>query len=739
MSTLYRSEFRPADLAERHSSGSITATALDTSPSQPRGTRRVEASKASPTCPLILLLLAVSLPLVSAASPSSAAHPAVQYVEGEAIVTFKASEDFASAQRSLQGHSLQFNRHFAFLSEQRGRHSDLVHAANRTTAQLIAELAADPQVEFAEPNYLRWVSSSVPNDASFSQLWGLQNTEQTVNGTVGTAGDDIEFVDAWSLARTSSTPVVVAVIDTGVDYTHPDLAPNMWTNPGEAPANSVDDDGNGYVDDVFGYDFADSTGDPMDSGYHGSHVCGTIAAAGNNLLGIIGVNDQARIMALKASNDGSSFASSAIISALQYATLIKNRGVNIVAINASFGGGGSSTTESAAIQAAGNAGIIFCTAAGNSSINHNSTAVYPVSYRLSNMIVVAASDQNDSLASFSDYGSTTVDLAAPGVNVFSTIPTVTSTYVTEAASTYSGARMTFAGYTTGITATIYNCGLGYPTNFPAAVSNNIALISRGTLYFSQKVANAMAAGARAAIIYNNASGTFQGTLQYASNWIPAVAVSQADGQTLASLVPATGTVVNAVNASQSYELLDGTSMATPHVSGAVAFAAMNFPTETAAQRIQRVLANVDTTAGLKGLVITGGRLNLLRIVDTDRNGLPDWWEQTYSGALLGTQASADADGDGASNLAEWVAGTNPTNSSSCLRLLSPVVTAANSVLIRWPSVAGKSYRLERATNLLSGFNSIVRSNIAATPPINSEPDAAGLPVKPRYYRIVVEQ
>jgi subtilisin family serine protease len=663
----------------------------------------------------------------------------VQYVEGEAIVTFKPSADLTAVQSTLKGHSLQFSRHFAFLSEKRGRHSGLVHASDRTTAQLIVELSADPQVESAEPNYLRWISSSVPNDASFSQLWGLQNTGQSVNGSAGTAGDDIKFVNAWSLARTSATPVVVAVIDTGVDYTHPDLAPNMWINPGEIPANGVDDDGNGYVDDVYGYDFADNTGDPFDSGFHGSHVSGTIAAAGNNLIGVIGVNYQARIMALKASSDGSSFTTAAIISALQYAAMMKGRGVNIVSINASFGGGGSSSTESAAIQAAGNAGIIFCAAAGNSSLDLDATAFYPASYRLNNMIVVAASDQNDALASFSDYGPTTVDLAAPGVNIFSTIPVVTSAYVTQASSTYSATEMTYSGYTAGITATIYDCGLGYPTNFSAAVSNNIALISRGTLYFSDKVANAMTAGARAAIIYNNVSGIFLGTLSKPGKWIPALSISQADGQTLESLVPATGTVVNVVNPSQSYELLDGTSMATPHVSGAVAFAAMNFPAETVATRIQRVLGNVDPVAGLKGVVISGGRLNLLRIVDTDLNGLPDWWEQSYFGQLLGTQASADADGDGASNYAEWVAGTNPTNPASCLRLLTPTVTATNIVIIQWPSVAGKSYRLERATNLIIGFDAIVRSNIAATPPINSEPDIAVLPTQPLYYRILVEQ
>jgi hypothetical protein len=166
---------------------------------------------------------------------------------------------------------------------------------------------------------------------------------------------------------------------------------------------------------------------------------------------------------------------------------------------------------------------------------------------------------------------------------------------------------------------------------------------------------------------------------------------------------------------------------------------MNFPSETVTQRIQRVLANVDVIPGLTGKVRTGGRLNLQRMVDTDANGLPDWWELQYFGHLTGTDPNADADHDGMSNLAEWLAGTNPTNASSCLQLIAIPSNNPNVFVVSWPSVAGKYYRLERATNLLTGFNSVVQTNIAATAPTNTVTDPAILPGNTRLYRVGVEQ
>ncbi|HPA17233.1 MAG TPA: S8 family serine peptidase [Verrucomicrobiae bacterium] len=618
-------------------------------------------------------------------------------------------------------------------------------AKKKTTAVLIAELSQDPDVETAEPNYLRWpTSASAPNDPFFPQLWGLLNTGQAVNGVSGTAHSDISFLDALPLARNPATNIVVAVIDTGIDYTHPDLAGNLWINPNEIPNNGVDDDGNGYVDDVHGFDFATGIGNPVDSGDHGTHVSGTIAATGDNGVGVIGVDSLVQIMVLKASANGSNFTDSALNAAVNYASMMRARGVNIVAINASYGGPGYTKMGKSAIQAAGNAGIVFCAAAGNDSLNTDQSTnyTYPASYRLSNMIVVAASDQKDALASFSNYGATTVDLAAPGVNILSTLPVwVTNNTVASVSrdtTTYFAIGLTYAGQTTGVTGLIYNCGLGYPTNFPPGVSNNIALIQRGTLFFSDKVSNAMTAGARAAIIYNNTNSALNFTLQTPGDWIPAVSISLTNGQTLLnSGLPATGVVVNAQF--PLYQYLDGTSMATPHVAGAVAFAAANFPSETVTQRIQRILANVTTVSGLNGKVKTGGRLNLVRTVDADGNGLPDWWEQQHFNHLTGTDPQADPDADGLINRYEFYAGTNPANPTSCLVVTGVRWSAADGgFTITWPCAAGKTYQIQYADSPAGPWlEDLPNSRLTASSGdiTLSYTDATGIPLPRRFYRV----
>lgn len=337
----------------------------------------------------------------------------------------------------------------------------------------LAVFQADTRVMTAEANY-RLMLNGIPNDPRFSSMYGLNNTGQTG----GTIDADIDATEAWNIA-TGTRRTIVAVIDTGVDYNHQDLAANMWRNTSEIAGDGVDNDGNGYIDDIYGYDFANNDANPMDDNGHGTHVAGTIGAVGNNGIGTTGVNWNTRIMALKfLAADGSGSTSSAI-SALNYAVRM---GAQIS--NNSWGGGGSSSLLSQAISNARNAGHIFVAAAGNSGLNNDTTPNYPSNYTFDNVVAVAATDSRDVLASFSNYGATTVDIAAPGVGILSTLP-------------------------------------------------------------------------------NNTYGTFSGT-----------------------------------------------SMATPHVSGALSLIWDQNPTLTYQQVIAKLYSSVDKIAGLSGKVATGGRLNI---------------------------------------------------------------------------------------------------------------------------------
>jgi subtilisin family serine protease len=691
-------------------------------------------------------LLAGGMMVATLAAPAAPLQATTDYVEGEALVRFDAGETPDSARQIAGRHGWEMPRHYDWLSRHDRQVIALVKTTQLKTADLLAELELEPAVVFAEPNYLRFPTDlRTPNDVKFSQLWGLRNEGQAVNGFNGTMNDDIGFLKAWGLARPATNEIVVGIIDSGLDATHPDLVSNLWTNPGEIPGNGADDDGNGYVDDIHGYDFVLDTGTLTDSGFHGTHVAGTVAATGNNNLGVIGVNFQAHLMGLKVSDNGSSFSTAAIIAAIEYATVMKTRGVNVVAFNASYGGGSYSDFERSAMEAAGTAGIVFCAAAGNNSADNDATIFYPAAYRLTNEIVIAATDQNDALASFSNYGATTVDLAAPGVNVLSCAPVSqpgNSTYLQQGNNVFSGNAMTYSGVTdsNGLSGAIYYCDFGGdPTNFPPAVSNNIALIQRGNgITFAIKTSNAMNAGARAAVVFNNTAGNFNGTLGSAGSWIPAISLSQADGQALQAALPASGTAFNFPDPTQIYQLLNGTSMAAPHVSGAVAFAALNFPTDSVPQRIQRILANVTPVPALAGKVVTGGQLNLARIVDSDANGLPDWWELEHFGHLTGTNPNADPDGDGASNLAEFLAGTDPASAASVLRLAALPTGIQNQIKLQWPSVAGRFYRLVSGTNLLTGFGSTVQTNIAATPPLNVFTNVPPGDAKTDFFRLQLE-
>ncbi|WP_445245440.1 S8 family serine peptidase [Microcoleus sp. OTE_8_concoct_300] len=265
---------------------------------------------------------------------------------------------------------------------------------------------------------------TTPNDPGYPQLWGLNNTGQSG----GTPDADIDAPEAWDI-ETGNPNQVIGVLDTGVDYNHPDLVDNIWTNPGEIAGDGIDNDSNGYIDDIRGWDFAYGDNNPSDVYGHGTHVAGTIAAKGNNGVGVVGVNWNAKIMPLKFLNDSGSGSLSDAILALNYATA---KGVKLT--NNSWSGGGYSQGLYDAINTAGQQGALFIAAASNEAANNDTYLAYPASYDLPNIISVASTTRTDALSSFSNYGLTTVDLGAPGSDIYSTTPGGTYT-------SYSGTSM----------------------------------------------------------------------------------------------------------------------------------------------------------------------------------------------------------------------------------------------------------------------------------------------------------
>ena len=364
-------------------------------------------------------------------------------------------------------------------------------------------VGADPQAELAryqsmpgiasvEFNQTGFFNQVVPNDTRWQDLWALQNRGQNIRGFAGIAGADIKATQAWDIT-TGSLQMVVGVIDTGVDYTHPDLYLNIWINPGEIPgglgvvdtdsdgiitfydlnnpanasvvsdlngngyidggdllrdprwANGQDNDNNGYVDDLIGWNFARDNNDPMDTDGHGTHVAGTIGAMGNNGLGIVGVNWRVRLVPMKFLDPTGTTADA--IEAVNYQ--VRN---NIPITNNSWGGGGFSSALNTAIGNARNAGLLFIAAAGNSNSNNDSVPAYPTNYPQDNIISVAASDNRDRRASFSNYGRTTVDIAAPGVDILSTVPRSVNS---SGYAFYSGTSMA-APHVAGVAALLWS-------------------------------------------------------------------------------------------------------------------------------------------------------------------------------------------------------------------------------------------------------------------------------------------
>lgn len=303
----------------------------------------------------------------------------------------------------------------------------------------IAAVQTSQEVEFAEYDYLVHALELLPDDPFFPELWGLDNIGQ-LGGTIDA---DIDAPAAWQIT-TGNQNFVVAVIDSGIDVNHPDLAPNLWVNPDEIAGNGIDDDGNNFVDDVHGVSFCPGGSTNLaDEGNHGTHVAGTIGARGDNGIGVAGVNWNVQIMTLKfLCGSAGVGATSNAIAALNYAL---SKGVKLS--NNSWGGGGVSAGLSNAISNAQAQGHIFVAAAGNSGVNTDLNPHYPSALPNDNIIAVAALNRGDGLASFSNFGLDTVDLAAPGVEIKSTTPG-------NNFSTFNGTSMA-APHVTGVAALLW--------------------------------------------------------------------------------------------------------------------------------------------------------------------------------------------------------------------------------------------------------------------------------------------
>ena len=365
----------------------------------------------------------------------------------------------------------------------------LLVQSNLGTLEAIERLRNMPEVEYAEPNWI-YQHYATSNDTYFTsgQLWGMSANNNSNGSRAATA---------WAADKLGSSSVYIGIIDEGYMFNHVDLAANAGVNPGEVANNGVDDDGNGLIDDVYGWDFAGNNNTVFDgtADDHGTHVAVTIGAVGGNGIGVAGVVWNVKMIGAKFLGSTGGTTANAIKSVDYFTDLKIRHGLNIVATNNSWGGGGFSQALKDAIDRANNAGILFVAAAGNSGTNNDATPSYPSGYTSANIIAVASITSTGGLSSFSQFGATTVDLGAPGSGIWSTVP---------------------------------------------------------------------------------------------------VAVGKGKNATVGS----------------GYASYNGTSMATPHVTGAVALYKSLNPSATAPQIKAAILGSTTPTASLAGKTVTGGRLNV---------------------------------------------------------------------------------------------------------------------------------
>ncbi|HYY58605.1 MAG TPA: S8 family serine peptidase [Pyrinomonadaceae bacterium] len=445
----------------------------------------------------------------------------------------------------------------------------------------LAAIQKNPNVEYVEQEPMRYA-------LGLSDLTTSEMTPTATNGLYGLVTTKTTNVHSRGYSGASFK---VGIADTGLDYTHPDIAANYVGG-----YDTFEKDGNPWWNN-----------DPLES--HGTHVAGTILGVRGSNYGVYGAAYSARLYHARvlkgdAAAGTATGSSSGIMAGVKW-LVSDTAGPQVNLVNMSLGGGAPSMSEQRFYNDCRNKyGAIIVAATGNDGFTNQIS--YPAAYTIN--VAVGAVDKNNVIASFSNRGTTAIDLVGPGVDVVSSVPLGqgSDTSVTTS-TTFTAFGMDFAGRTDGITRTLVNCGIGQVGEFPAAVAGNIALIQRGTLSFADKVKNAMDAGAVAAIVYNNVAGDFGGTLGAATTsdgraWIPAVTVSDATGATLVGQAGSNATVVNKAT---NWDYNSGTSMATPHVTGVTAVLWAANPTYTPAA-IEDALKKSATDLGTAGYDTTFG-------------------------------------------------------------------------------------------------------------------------------------